>query len=183
MDQSLASHRSCASLNRGPEVPLKEPLSWGQQGGACHSFPQARPSRPHQLAPLVLPPWPRKQHLHHGRLDCYKSSLIICHVCFTELCPGPLPTRLQGTALPTHSLGNRAQEKASSLPWTAQGPGECRASSVPQWECSPPASLSGPGPVQTFMPRPPPTSAQLMRALPPQHGPDWPELLGGAGSG
>lgn len=58
MDQSQASHFSCASLNWGPEVPLKEPLSWEEQGGAHHSFPQARPPCPHQLAPLVLPPPP-----------------------------------------------------------------------------------------------------------------------------
>lgn len=167
-------------------MPLKNPLSWGRQGGAHHSFPQARPPRPHHLAPLVLRPCPRKQHLHHGRLDCYKSSLIIGCVCSTELCPGPLPTPLQGTTLPTHSLGDRGQEKAALLPWAAQGPGECRASSVPHWEGSPPASLSGPGPVQTFMPRPPPFS-------PAHAGPAltaWPRLaraawvgLGQAGEG
>lgn len=137
MGQSQASHFSCASLNGVPEVPLKNPLSWGRQGGARHSFPQARPPRPHQLAPLVLRPCPQEQHLHHGRLDCYKSSLIIGRVCFTELCPGPLPTPLQGTTFPTHSLGDRGQEKAASLPWAAPGAGECRASSVPHWEGSP----------------------------------------------
>lgn len=118
------------------------------------------------------PPHPQEQHLHHGRLDCYKSSLIISCVCFTELCPGPLPTPLQGTTLPTHSLGDRGQEKASSVPWTAQGPGECRASSVPHWEGSPPASLSGPGPVQTFMPRPPPFSPAHAGRAPTA----WPRL-------
>ena len=104
-------------------------------------------------------PNPGRQHPHHGRLDCYKSSLIISHLCFTELYTGPLPTPLQGTALPTHSPGDRGQEKASS-----SFPGQLRVleNAGPALRHTrrvhPSDSLSGPGPVQTLWPRQPRSS-------------------------